>query len=247
MTSSPTIAERLAGVQARVDAACAAAGRDRSSVRLLAATKTRSAAEIIEGVVAGLSLLGENRAQELRDKFDPVNAGLPAGVAPPQWHFIGALQRNKVKYVVGRAVLVHAVDSLKLGQELSQRVQQLDAQQDPPAGPPLGVLVEVNTGGEAAKAGVAPSEALDLCLQLADLPGIAVQGLMTIPPPTPDPRDAARYFERVADLAAAGRARGLHLDELSMGMSGDLEVAIACGATIVRVGTAIFGPRPPRI
>ncbi|MCB9777105.1 MAG: YggS family pyridoxal phosphate-dependent enzyme [Alphaproteobacteria bacterium] len=242
MTSSP-LQTRLAGVLARIDAACVAAGRDRSEVRLLAATKTRSADEIIAGVVAGLTLVGENRAQELRDKFAPVAAGLPPGVPAPEWHFIGPLQRNKVKYVVGRATLIHAVDSLKLAEELSKRAEELDASAPAPAGPPIGVLVEVNTGDEESKAGVPPSHALALCREIQALPHLALRGLMTIPPNTDRPEDAAPYFELLAELASRGRAEGLPLTELSMGMSGDLDVAIAHGATIVRVGTAIFGPR----
>lgn len=240
-TSAPlTIAQRLAAVQARLAAACDAAGRDRAAVRLLAATKTRTPEEVAEGVQAGMTLLGENRAQELRDKVDAVAALLPPSAAAPEWHFIGALQRNKVKYVVGRARLVHAVDSLKLGEALSERVVELGLAS------PLGVLVEVNTGGELSKAGVPPEQALELCAALQALPGLALRGLMTIPPETPDPADAARYFERLALLREQGRAQGLPLSELSMGMSGDLEVAVACGATIVRVGTALFGPRRPR-
>jgi len=242
-----TIAERLAQVEARIAAACLAAGRPRDSVRLLAATKTRSPEEIVQGVLAGLDLLGENRAQELRDKFEPVAHALPPGTPAPRWHFIGALQRNKVKYVVGRATLIHAVDSLALGEELSRRALELLAGAAPPAGPPVGVLVEVNTGGEAAKAGVSPGQALELCERLAALPGLSLQGLMTVPPDTEDPAQATRYFRLLAELAERGRARGLPLHELSMGMSGDLEVAIACGSTIVRVGTAIFGARAARV
>lgn len=232
-----SIADRLHTIRARVDAACAAAGRDRSGVRLLAASKTRAPAEVLEAMQAGHRLFGENRGQEMRDKPGAVDglaeaAGLPA----PEWHFIGALQRNKVKYVVGRATLVHAVDSERLGQALSDRVVRTGA-------PELGVLVEVNVGAEQSKAGVPPDEALALAAALHALPGIAVRGLMTIPPAVAVPEDAAPYFARMAALQAEGRAAGLPLDELSMGMSGDFEVAIAHGATIVRVGTAIFGPR----
>lgn len=233
--SSESIAARVALVQARIDTACASAGRPRSSVRLLAATKTRTPEEIAECVLAGVDLVGENRAQELRDKHQAVAAVLPAGHPAPEWHFIGALQRNKVKYVAGRASLVHAVDSLKLGEELSARALEL--------GETIGVLVEVNTGGEESKAGVPPSQALDLARALHALPGLRLRGLMTIPPDVPEPRP---YFQRLADLAAQGRVEGLPLDELSMGMSGDLEAAIDCGATIIRVGTALFGPRRPR-
>lgn len=238
-----SIAERLAAVQRRVDQACAAAGRPRDQVRLLAASKTRSAHEIIAGVVAGIDLLGENRAQELRDKFEAVHTGLPSGAATPEWHFIGPLQRNKVKYVVGRATMVHAVDSMKLAQELSKRVQQLPRGAPPPAGPPLQILVEVNVAGELSKAGVPPDQALELCHQAAELPGLELRGLMTIPPPTADPDQARAWFAQVRRLSEQGREQGLDLVELSMGMSADLGAAIAEGSTIVRVGTAIFGPR----
>jgi len=232
-----TIAQRLHAIQARVHAACDAAGRDRSSVRLLAASKTRTAEDVLEAMQAGHGLFGENRGQEMRDKPGAVD-GLAeaAGLGPPEWHFIGALQRNKVKYVVGRATLVHAVDSLRLGAALSERVERTGAEA-------LGVLVEVNVGGEASKAGVTPEAALDLCRALDSLPGLAVRGLMTIPPAVAAPEDAAPFFARMAQLQADGLSTGLALDELSMGMSGDFEVAIQHGATIVRVGTAIFGPR----
>ncbi len=234
-----TVADRLAGIRARVDAACDAAGRDRASVRLLAASKTRTAAEVAVALAAGQRLFGENRAQELRDKPPAVDdLADAAGLPRPEWHFIGALQRNKVKYVVGRATLVHAVDSLRLAEALDSRVAALGA-------PPLGVLIEVNVGGEKSKAGVPPAAALDLARAVDALPGIHVRGLMTIPPPVDRPADAAPFFARLAGLAATGRAAGLALDELSMGMSGDFEEAIRHGATIVRVGTAIFGPRDP--
>lgn len=232
--TADALADRVAAVRARVMAACRSVGRDPASVALLAATKTRTPAEIALAVRAGIRLVGENRAQELRDKHEAV-AALLAPEPAPEWHFIGALQRNKVKYVVGRATLVHAVDSLKLGEELSAQALE--------AGTPIGVLVEVNTGGEASKAGVVPEAALDLAQALHALPGLRLRGLMTIPPDVPEPRP---FFERLAALGEEGRQRGLPLSELSMGMSGDLEAAIACGATIVRVGTALFGPRRPR-
>ena len=230
-----SIADRLHAIQARVQSACLAAGRAPSAVRLLAASKTRSAAEVVQALDAGQRLFGENRGQEMRDKPAAV-AALAAGLPTPEWHFIGALQRNKVKYVVGRATLVHAVDSLRLGQALSDRVGRTGTAD-------LGVLVEVNVADEQSKAGVPPEAALELAGALHALPGIQVRGLMTIPPAVEPPALAAPHFARMAALQAEGRARGLPLDELSMGMSGDFEVAIAHGATIVRVGTAIFGRR----
>lgn len=233
-----SIAARLRVINGRVATACIAAGRRPDSVRLLAASKTRTASDVVEAMVAGQVLFGENRGQEMRDKPGAVEllAAPSTGLPAPEWHFIGALQRNKVKYVVGRASLVHAVDSLRLGQALSDRVQRIGVA-------PIGVLVEVNVGAEQSKAGTTPDEALPLAAALQELPGVAVRGLMTIPPAVGDPAEAAPYFARMQTLLAEGRAAGLPLEELSMGMSSDFEVAISHGATIVRVGTAIFGPR----
>ena len=206
-----TIAQRLHAIQARVHAACEAAGRDRSSVRLLAASKTRTPGDVCEALTAGHTLFGENRGQEIRDKPAAVEAlARAAGLPSPEWHFIGALQRNKVKYVVGRATLVHAVDSLRLGEALSERVERMNVQ-------PLGVLVEVNVGGEQSKAGVTPDAALDLCLALHALPGLEVRGLMTIPPAVGEPEDAAPFFRQMASLRDAGREHGLPLDGFQHG------------------------------
>ncbi len=233
-----TVADRLAAIRARIDAACEAAGRDRAAVRLLAASKTRPPEEVVAAVAAGHGLFGENRAQELRDKAPAVDAAADAaGLARPEWHFIGALQRNKVKYVVGRATLIHAVDSLRLAEAIGKRQRSQGLPGD------ARILIEVNVGGEASKAGVPPDAALDLAHAAHALDGVSVAGLMTIPPPVDRPGDAGPYFAQLARLAADGRAAGLPLDELSMGMSGDFEEAIRHGATIVRVGTAIFGQR----
>ncbi len=226
-----SIAENLAVIRARVDAAAVAAGRDPSEVTLLAVSKTKPEAMISEALAAGQRAFGENYAQELRDKARAFEGADPA----PEWHFIGHLQRNKVKYVVGHAALVHAVDSEKLAGAIGERAAREGIQQ--------GVLVEVNVGGEESKSGVAPEAALALCEAVAATPGLALRGLMTIPPYREDPEDVAPFFQALAELAAAGRARGLTLTELSMGMSHDFEVAIRHGATIVRVGTAIFGAR----
>lgn len=233
------IAHRLAALETRIDAACAAAGRPRSEVRLLAASKTHGAPAVEEALAAGQTLFGESRAQELRDKARTVQ--VLGQVQQPEWHFIGHLQRNKVKYVVGAATMVHTVDSLKLAQALGKRV--LAERSRGMVLPDVQVLVQVNLGSEWKKSGVAPDEALAACRQIADIEGISLRGLMAIPPYRPDPEKMAPYFETLAGLAATGRARGLDLTELSMGMSHDFEVAIQHGATIVRVGTAIFGSR----
>ena len=231
------VAPALAAVRAAIDAATAAAGRPAGSVRLLAATKTQPVARVVEAVAAGQLLLGENRAQELRDKAEPEGAACAAvGLPAPEWHFIGPLQSNKVKYVVGRATVVHSLDGLEIAAALDARVAALGL-------PPLGVLVQVNVGGEGQKSGVAPGEALAFCAAVQRLPGLRLAGLMTVPPATEDPAAAAPHFAALAALAAEGRAAGLPLHELSMGMSHDLAVAIAHGATIIRVGTALFGAR----
>ena len=226
-----TLAERLEHVRARMGRACRQAGRDPASVRLLAASKTRSIHEVRQAWAAGQRLFGESRAQELRDK-----ARALAELRELRWHFIGPLQRNKVKYVVGRVGMVHSVDDEDIARALSERVLAIGAAALP-------VLVEVNVAAEPTKAGVAMADCLSFCRGVAALPGLRLAGLMSIPPYSDDPEDSAGYHRSLADLARQGRAQGLGLDELSMGMSHDLEPAIRAGATIVRVGTDIFGPR----
>jgi len=234
-----SITHRLAALQTRLDAACAAAGRRRSEVRLLAASKTHEVPAVGEALGAGQTLFGESRAQELRDKARQVQV---LGQLPqPEWHFIGHLQRNKVKYVVGTALMVHTVDSLKLAEALGRRV--LAERSRGMTLPDVQVLVQVNLGSEWKKSGVDPDETLAACHRVSDVEGLSLRGLMAIPPYRSDPTTMAPYFETLAGLAASGRARGLDLTELSMGMSHDFEVAIQHGATIVRVGTAIFGSR----
>jgi len=232
-----TFATRRTDIVARVHAACRAAGRDPASVRLLAASKTRTPGDVVEALETGHLLFGENRAQELRDKSKALLGHRPA----PEWHFIGPLQRNKVRYVVGVARLIHAVDSLRLAREISKRAVLLRDRGD--LSDPVGVLIEVNIGQEASKAGVVAADALELAREVDAMSHVAVRGLMCIPPAVDDPEEAAPYFEAMAALAREGRQSGLLLDELSMGMSGDFEVAIRHGATMVRVGTALFGPR----
>ena len=225
---SQTIAHRIAEVRSRIDLACTEAGRDPASVRLLAASKTQPPQRVREALEAGQILLGENRAQSLRDKAPELAAHQPA----PQWHFIGRLQKNKVKYVVPWATLIHTVDSLALAQAISERASH-----------EIGVLVQVNTGDDPAKGGVSTSDALRLCEHIHALPGIALKGLMTMPPITETPAQAAPFFQTLFHLAEQARKEGLPVHELSMGMTADFPVAIANGATIIRVGTAIFGAR----
>jgi PLP dependent protein len=215
-----SFADRLAAVRERMTAAARRADRDPGSIRLVAVSKTQPVEAVREAVTAGQTLFGENRAQELVAKSDAVTA---------EWHFIGHLQTNKVRQVVGRATLIHGVDSLGLAEEIARRGGSA-------------VLVQVNTSGEGSKSGVDPADALRLCEDVARL--CDLRGLMTIPAPSEDPADSRPAFRLLREMAAEGRAKGLALDELSMGMSQDFEVAIEEGATLVRLGTILFGPRP---
>jgi pyridoxal phosphate enzyme (YggS family) len=230
-----TLPLRLAAVQDRVARACADVGRDPAEVTLVAVSKMKPASLIREAMAAGQLHFGENYAQQLRDKAVELGVGPAVAGAPaqPVWHFIGPLQRNKVKYVVGTAALVHAVDSEKLALAIAQRSGDR----------PTSILVQVNIGLEDTKSGVDPQRALPLCETLRDMPGIQLRGLMCIPPWGAGEQSARRWFEGMAALRDEGRARGLPLDLLSMGMSDDYELAIRYGATHVRVGTAIFGAR----
>lgn len=220
----------LDAVRARIADAAAAAGRDASSITLVAVTKGFAWQEVRPVVEAGgLIDLGENRVQELRAKQQL------AADEHLRWHLIGTLQRNKVKDVVGRVVLIHSIDTPELAATIGARAHAAGSTQD--------VLVEVNTSGEATKHGVAPGEAERLADLVARTDGLRLRGLMTIAAPG-DGDAARRSFARLRALRDSIAAHDPQVTELSMGMSGDLEQAIAEGATIVRVGTAIFGERP---
>ena len=224
-----SIAENIKQVQTSIVVSALSCGRAPEGVRLVAVSKTRTLEELREAMAVGQRDFGENYAQELRDKADALGA-------LPCWHFIGALQRNKVKYVVGRASLIHDVDSVALAEEIGKRS----------GARPTGILLGVNIGREPQKSGFMPEVLLEVAAQIVGLPGVALQGLMCIPPAVEDPEAAGPYFAELSALAAAGRAAGLPLTELSMGMSHDYAVAIRHGATLVRVGTAIFGARAPK-
>ncbi len=223
-----SIAEALAEVRARIERAASSASRDPKTVRLVAVSKTKPASAVREAYEAGQRDFGENYAQELAEKAEALS-----DLADIRWHFIGHLQSNKAKLVAPVAHLVHTVDSASLARELGKRVAKLGRD-------PLRVLVEVNVGGEAQKAGVTPADLPKLLDAVEAEPNLLLQGMMTMPPHDLD--EARRAFEGLAALRDrhGGIAR---LPELSMGMTDDLEVAVACGATIVRVGTAIFGAR----
>jgi hypothetical protein len=230
MTRAEQIAHNLAEVRARIAAAARAAGRPPDSVRLLAVSKKMPADDVRAAIAAGQRAFGENYAQELRDK----RTALAGDPAPPEWHYIGPLQSNKVKYVAGQVALVHTVDSVALLEAIAAR------------GAPQACLVQVNVAGEAQKRGVAPADLPALLDRFAALANVTCAGLMLIPPVTDNPDDARPHFaalRALRDREAARPRPNVDLRQLSMGMSGDLEAAIAEGATIVRVGTAIFGVR----
>ena len=216
-----TIADNWKEVRARVDAACRAAGRDPGEVTIVAVSKTHPAAAVREAAAAGATDFGENYAQELAAKR-PECPGV-------RWHFIGRLQRNKAKLVAGQVALVHAVDSVELAAELGKR-----------AGGVQPVLLAVNVAGEETKGGITEAAAPELARAVAATAGVRLDGLMTMPPPDEDPR---RHFDALRALRDRLARDVGPLPVLSMGMSGDFEAAIACGATHVRIGTAIFGTR----
>ncbi len=220
------VTDALARVRERLDAALARAGRPPDSALLVAVSKRQPASAIREAYAAGQRDFGEGYAQELRDKARELS-DLPG----LRWHFVGHLQLNKAKYVAPVAVLVHAVDETGAARELARR-----------APGPLRCLVEINAGSEPQKHGVAPADAASLCRDLLALPGLALAGLMCLPPAG---RPARPFFAELRALRdSLARELSAPLPELSMGMTEDFEEAIAEGATLVRVGTAIFGPRP---
>lgn len=233
------IARRLAAVRARIEAAARRAGRDPAGVRLIAVTKGVPAGRIREAVAAGLTAFGENRVQELVSKAREL-AGQRDGVSGPvAWHMIGHLQRNKVRHVVPVAAMLHSLDSLQLAVDLDRYLGRL--------GRRLPVLVEVNTSGEPTKWGVPPGDAEALVRAASALPSLEVAGLMTVGPYTSDEGAVRASFRLLRELLTRIKEAGAAGDgfaELSMGMSADFDLAIEEGATMVRIGTAIFGPRP---
>jgi len=227
-----TIAQRVQSVLSAIRSAAAKVGRRPDSIRLVAATKTVTADRIREGIAAGLSILGENRVQEALPKVEAL------AQAPVRWHFIGHLQRRKVRSVVGMFELIHSVDSLELAQEIDRRAGESGQSQD--------ILLEVNIGGETTKGGFHQDGLVQLVSTMAALSHIQIKGLMAIPPPTAESESARAHFIRLRELAeaiASQRIPGVAMDELSMGMSNDYEIAVQEGATLVRVGSTIFGAR----
>ncbi len=227
--------ERLHAVQEQIAQAALRAGRDPADITLCAATKTQSDDTIRAAIAAGLQVCGENRVQELCAHLE---ADAYAGAR--QVHFIGHLQTNKVNKVVGRVELIHSVDSLHLLQAIDKQAAKLGIVQD--------ILLQVNIGGEDSKGGVEPEGLAELAKAACDMEHVRLRGLMAIPPIAHEPGANTHYFVKMRQLFVDMREKMAHnessMDCLSMGMSGDYEDAIAQGATLVRVGTALFGPRP---
>jgi pyridoxal phosphate enzyme (YggS family) len=220
----------------RIAKAAEKAGRSPASIRLVAVSKTVPIEKIIEARDAGAELFGENRVQEALEKIDHLGQPDQGG---PEWHFIGHLQKNKVKQIVGRFGLIHSVDSTALAQVINEKSL---------AGNLItSVLIQVNVSGEASKFGMAPDELESALRAVSGMSAVKVEGLMTIPPYAPDPEKSREVFVRLRglrDKMAELGMEGICMNELSMGMSNDFTVAVEEGATLVRVGSAIFGDRP---
>jgi PLP dependent protein len=223
---------KLHSVKERIRKAALAAGRDPESVRLVAVSKAKPVALIREAIAAGVTVIGENYVQEARDKFSELRH------LPVSWHFIGHLQTNKVKYIIPMFDLIHSVDSVKLAIEIDKQARKINKIQN--------ILIQVNIGEELSKSGISPQDARALAEAIAPLAHVRVQGLMALPPFFDDPEKAAPYFKALRllrdEIQNSGPA-SVSLNELSMGMTGDFEAAIAEGATLVRIGTALFGER----
>ncbi len=242
-SSADTAASRLAAVQDRIRQACTAAGRAPASVSLLAVSKTWEASRVLELARLGQPAFGENYLQEALAKIAACEA---AGSSPIEWHFIGPIQSNKTRPIAEHFHWVHSIEREKIAIRLSE--------QRPAGNRPLQVCVQVNVSGEESKSGCGPTEALSLALAVARLPGLQLRGLMTIPEPSDDvglqrSRFTAlrQLFESIHRALSAQGISAHCFDTLSMGMSDDLEVAVAEGATLVRVGTALFGRRPASV
>lgn len=225
------IKENLTTINQNIQTACLHSGRNTDEVTLIAVSKTKPAALLKEAYQEGCRDFGENKVQELIDKYEQ----LPKDI---KWHMIGHLQRNKVKYIVGKTALIHSVDSLKLAEEISKESTKKEVT--------TAVLIEVNVAVEESKFGVAVEETESLIQSVALLPGIVIKGLMTIAPYVADAEENRQYFERLKQLSVDISRKNIdnvNMNVLSMGMTGDYAVAIEEGATYIRVGTGIFGER----
>lgn len=226
-----SIEENIIEVKRRVEEAAKKAGRNPEDVLILAVSKTIDVPRIKEAVQCGLNSLGENRVQEIMDKYEPMGEGI-------NWHLIGHLQTNKVKYIIDKVCLIHSVESLKLAEEINKKAEK--------AGIIMDILVEVNIANEESKFGIKPEDCESFIRELSKMKNINVKGLMTVAPFTENPEENRVYFKGLKDLLVDinnKKIDNINMSELSMGMTGDFEVAVEEGATIVRVGTGIFGER----
>ena len=223
--------ENLAFVEKEIQAACRRSGRDREEVTLIAVSKTKPVSELREAYDLGVRVFGENKVQELADKYDE----LPKDI---HWHMIGHLQRNKVKYIIDKVDLIHSVDSIRLAETIEKEAAKRNIQ--------VNILIEVNVAGEESKFGVSPSELPEFVEEVAKFPHIQVQGLMTIAPFVEDSEENRAIFERLRKLSVDIKDKkvdNITMRVLSMGMTNDYSVAVEEGATMIRVGTGIFGIR----
>lgn len=226
-----SIAQAIAEVQEKIRKACERVGRDEKEVTLIAVSKTMPVSDLREAMAAGMVEFGENRPQELRDKQAEITE-------PLHWHMIGGLQTNKLKYVVGKTVLIHSVDSLHLAEAIEEESVKRGVISD--------ILIEINIAGETSKGGVSPDELETLVRQVSTLPHIRIRGLMTVAPYTENAEENRVFFRKMKQLMVDINSKNIdnvYMDELSMGMTGDYEIAVEEGATLVRVGTGIFGHR----
>lgn len=235
MSNSTSIRENIAAIRAQIDAAARETGRTGADITLVGASKMNDAAACQEAIAAGIDALGENRVQEMTAKLaEDAYRGAPL-------HFIGHLQRNKVKQVVGKAALIQSIGSPELLAEVDRQAEKLGIVQD--------ILLEVNIAGEESKGGCTPQEAEELAALAEGMDHVRLRGLMAIPPVSPEPGANRPFFAAMRQLFVDIKGKMAHnqddMDCLSMGMSGDYADAIAEGSTLVRVGTALFGPRPP--
>ena len=225
------IVENIKQVEENIKQACEKVGRNPEEVTLIAVSKTKPYTAIEEALPSGILDYGENKVQELCDKFDI----LPKNI---RWHMIGHLQRNKVKYLIGKTVLIHSVDSYRLAEEINIQAKKKNII--------VPILVEVNIAHEESKFGISEEDAIQLVEEIAELENVRIKGLMTIAPYVENAEDNRLYFRKIKDLSvdiAAKNIDNVSMEILSMGMTGDYEVAIEEGATMVRVGTGIFGAR----
>ena len=224
------IEKNLLEVNKKIDEAAKGAGREVDEIKLIAVTKTYGADLINEAISFGVTDIGENRVQEIMEKYESVK--------PVRWHLIGHLQKNKVKYIIDKVELIHSVDSVNLAAEIDKKAKKIDKVQK--------ILLEVNVSGEESKFGIEPAECIDICRAISELENVKIMGLMTVAPFTDDEELLEGVFSGLKGLAEKIRQeniKNVSMEELSMGMTNDFPLAIEKGATMVRVGTGIFGKR----